>query len=286
MTSEFIDSIRKKIRYCNQTCHGSMNTEDKGLIHQHWWGRGIMNFRQWAVEHYSRRFRKSHFDASLGTNREGYWISYFNYLFNEDTKELWQEGAKGKAKVIGTTIGEGLSLALPWFLRDYMTFMLRAQSQWGNLSEMQKHNVKRVHSEMMMYIALLGLSFALGEPEDHKREVWRRWFIYEVRRMTLEAEASMPVPKAISSGLTMLNSPMAGVSTLNSLLYTLCYGPFNGDLFGPDSTIKSGKYKGENRYWRNVQKYMFPVFKDIEKIQKMGEDEAIFQVFKDTPSNK
>jgi len=285
VTSEYIESIRKKIRYCNQTCHGAMNAEDKGLIHQHWWGRGIMNFRQWAIEHYSRRFRKRHFDASLGMEREGYWTSYFHYLFNEDTKEQWDENLLGKAKVIGTTLGESVSMALPWFMRDYMTFMLRAQSQWSNLDEMQRYNVKRVHQEMMMYIALLGLSFALGEPDKHKKEFWRRWWIYQTKRMILETEASMPNPKALSSLLTMLNSPMAGVNTLNSLLYTFFYGPFNGDLIGPNSTIKTGKHKGKNRYWRNFLKYMFPFTKDIERLQTLDEDDSIFQVFKDTPSN-
>lgn len=282
ITPEWLDKIRKRIRYCNQNAHGAMNTEDKGLIHRKLWGRAVMNFRQWAVEHYSRRYRKRHFDATLGEAREGYWYSYFKYLFNEDTKEQWNEGAKGKAKVIGTTIGESISMALPWFFRDYMTFMLRSQTQWDNLTEDQRYNVKRVHSEMMMFISLLGLSFALGEPDEHKKEFWRRWWIYQTKRMLLEAEAAMPHPKAISNIMTMINSPMAGLSTLNAFMYTFMYGPFNGDAW---TTIKSGDHKGENRYLRNFLKYMVPGIKDFEQIQKLDEDDSIFQVFKDTPSN-
>lgn len=283
ITEEWLDKVRKKIRYCNQTTHGSMNTEDKGLIHQKLWGRAIMNFRQWMVEHYSRRFRGRHFDATLGENREGYWVSYWKYLWNDETKEDWKNGKK--LNVIGTTVGEGLSMVLPWFMRDYMTFMLRAQSQWDNLTEDQRYNVKRVHSEMMMYIALLGFSFALGEPDRHKKEFWRRWWIYQVKRMLLDTEASMPHPKAISNVMTIINSPMAGLNTMNSLLYTFAYGPFNGDLIGENSVIKSGPHKGENRYWRNVMKYSLPFFKDWEQMQKLSEDDAIFQVFKDTPRN-
>ena len=153
----------------------------------------------------------------------------------------------------------------------------------SNLDEMQRYNIKRVNSEMMMFVSLLGLSFALGEPEEHKKQFWRRWWIYQTKRMLLETEASMPHPKAISSGLTMLQSPMAGVNTLNSWLYTLAYGPFNGDVF---KTVKSGPHKGENVYWRNVKKYTLPFFKDWEQLQKMSEDEAIFQTFKDTPTNR
>jgi hypothetical protein len=99
--------------------------------------------------------------------------------------------------------------------------------------------------------------------------------------MILDTEASMPNPHMISSGLTILQSPIAGVNTLNSLLYSW-YGITNGDI---NTKIKSGPHKGENKYWRNFRKYNMPFFKDWEQMQRMSEDESIFQVFKDTPSN-
>ena len=268
ITKEWLDDIRRKIRYVNQTTHGSMNTEDKGLIHQYLWGRAIMNFRQWAVEHYSRRFRKRHFDASLGMDREGMWVSIYNLMFNEGTKDAWKSG--NKLDAIGM------------FMKDYWTFMLRAESQWSNLDEMQRYNVKRVHTEMMMYIALLGLQFALGEPDEHKKEWWRRWWIYQTKRMILETEASMPHLRMANNIITMIQSPMAGITTMNSLLYVF-FGLFNGDLL---DEIKSGKHKGENRYWRNVTKSTLPFFKDWEQMQNMDTDDAVFQVIKDTPTNR
>ena len=80
----------------------------------------------------------------------------------------------------------------------------------------------------------------------------------------------------------MAQSPMAGINTLNSFMYTF-YGLYNGDLL---DQIKTGKHKGENRYWRNMKKYNLPVFKDLERWQNMNTDDTIFQVFKDSPSNK
>ena len=74
---------------------------------------------------------------------------------------------------------------------------------------------------------------------------------------------------------------MAGVATLNSILY-LANGLYNGDLF---KTIKSGKHKGENKYWRNLEKYVFPFYKDIERLQTLDEDESLFKVFESTPRN-
>ena len=263
ITNDFIDKIRKRIRYANQTTHGSMNAEDKGLIHQRWWGRGIMNFRQWTVEHYSRRFRGRHFDATLGETREGYWQS----LVTDNTRELWNDKKKKDA--------------IMQFMRDMYTFTFRAQSQWSNLNDMQKHNVRRVQSEMLMYVALLGLSFALGEPDDHKQEFWRRWWIYQTRRMILDTEASMPHIKNFSNWMTVMNAPMASINTMNSLLY-MFYGLTNGDLF---EEIQSGDHAGENKYLRNVIKYDLPFFKDWEQMQNMDTDDAIFTIFDTSPSN-
>ena len=268
VTPEYEEEIRNKIRFCNQNCHGSMNEEDKGAINQKLWGRAANNFRQWMWEHYSRRFRKLHYDYTLGEMREGYWVSLQKLLWNDNTKEAWKDGSKKDAVIM--------------FLKDLMFFTFRAQSQWSNLNEMQKHNVKRVHTEMMMYVALLGLGFALGAPEDHKKDFWRRWWIYQVKRLTLEAESAMPNPNIIQSGLTIIQSPVPSVNTANSLLYSI-YGLTNGDLGTP---IKSGPHKGEDRYIRNMIRYNLPFFKDFEQLQRMDEDESLFQVFQTTPYNR
>ena len=264
VTEEWLQKVKKKIRYANQSTHGSMNTEDKGLIHRRLLGRAVMNFRQWMVEHYSRRFRKRHFDESLGMEREGYWRSLYQGVFNEDFKDNWKDHQFGAA--------------MGMLMKDMLTFAIRGQVQWAELDEMQRYNVKRAHTEMLMYLAMLGLSFALGEPDRHKKEWWRRWWIYQVRRLILDTEASMPVPSAVKSGITILQSPIGGVDTLNGLLYT-----FTG-LSDLGKTIKSGPHKGENRYIRNVLKYDAPFFKDWEQMQRMDEDDAIFKIFENSPS--
>lgn len=265
ITDTFIDKVRKKVRYVNQSTHGAMNEEDKGLLHQKWWGRGIMNFRQWMVEHYSRRFRKRHFDASLGEDREGYWYSLYKGLTNDDTKDTWNRGQKLDA--IGL------------FMKDFYTFMFRSQAQWYNLDDMQKYNIKRVRAEMLMYICLLGLGFALGDPDKHKREFWRRWWIYQNKRMLLDTEASLPGPWMLNSFITILNSPMAGINTLNSLMYVF-NGLLNGDIL---TEIQSGPHKGENKYIRNIIKYDLPFFKDYERLMEFGENDSLFKVFETTP---
>ena len=96
--------------------------------------------------------------------------------------------------------------------------------------------------------------------------------------MILDTEASMPHPAAIQNMITILQSPMASISTANSMLYTI-YGL--GDI---TDTIQSGPHKGENKYLRNVIKYDFPFVKDWEQLETMKDKDDVFKAFKITPS--
>lgn len=260
----YIDYIRNVVKYSNQAMHGAMNTEDKGIIHQYMLGRAIMNFRQWMVRHYSRRFRARHWDATLETMREGYWISLFKMLEKDRTKEAFED--------------KKFFLGMYDFLKDCITFVTRASVSYNNLEEDQKYNVKRCASEIVLFVSMLGLSFALGDPDDHKREFWRRWWIYQTRRIITEAEASMPTLQTLNSILTIFRSPIACVNTLNNMFYIVTG---LGDI---DDKVQKGRHKGENRYWYNVKKYTLPFYKDFEQMQKLTEDNATFKVL-DSNSN-
>lgn len=261
ITEDYLQSIKGKIAGVNSNCHGSMRDEDKGIIHQRILGRCVMNFRQWMVEHYARRFRKRHFDANFNAYREGYWVSLWNGLFNEDTVDTWKSG-------------HHLS-AIGLFMKDLLNFTFRSATHWHNLTDDQKSNIKRVKTEMMLCMLLIGFGAYLGEPEEHKKEAWRRFFIYQNKRMLMDEWAAIPIlpHKMIYNALNILNSPMSCISTMEALLY-LIFSP--GDMF---ETIKIGKHKGENRYWRNVKKYVLPFYKDYEQFENMDTDDTIFKPF-------
>lgn len=236
----FLDEVRDRIRYCNQNTHGSMNDEDKGLIHQYMIGRFVMNLRQWMVEHYSRRYRGEHWDASLKQWREGYY----------------------------TTVGR---LFASWG-RAWFHFESEYATRYSELTDAQKANVRRAVTEHLVLMSLLCLSFALGEPEDHKKEFWYRMWIYQTKRSLMDVTGSTPLgmPMEIDK---LVNSPIAATNTVNALLY-----PFFG-LPDIDDKIKSGRYKGWNKYGRNLLKYYVPFYNHIDQLQHMGEDESVFAVF-------
>lgn len=239
----FLDSIREKIRYCNQTTHGSMNEEDKGLIHQRMAGRFVMNLRQWMVEHYSRRYRGKHWDASLKEWREGYY----------------------------NTVGQ---LFTSW-ARAIFNFESEYATRWSEMTDSQKANCRRAMAEQIVLASLLSLSFGLGEPEDHKKEFWHRMWIYQTKRAIMDVRGSTPygLPMEMTK---MINSPVAATNTVNALMY-----PFVG-LPDINKKVKSGGYKGWNMYERNMVKYWVPFYNQIDQLQNMDEDEAVFAVFENT----
>ena len=236
----FLEKIRKRIRYVNQTTHGAMNEEDKGLIHQRMAGRFIMNLRQWMVEHYSRRFRDSHYDATLGENREGFYNTTSKFAY----------------AMVG----------------DIFNFQRESMLHWNEMNSMQKANVRRALSEILVLSSLLTLSFALGEPDDHKKEWLMRMFIYQTKRAITDINGSTPwgIPMEMN---TLINSPIAASNVVNSFIY-----PFAG-IRDINETIKSGKHKGENRYFRNIKKYLIPFYGQIEQLGEMDTDNGVFQVF-------
>lgn len=236
----FLQKVRDRIRYVNQTTHGSMNEEDKGLIHQRMLGRFAMNLRQWMVEHYSRRFRAEHWDGALGEYREGYYRTALKFMYG--------------------------------WAGDIFNFQREGMLHWKEMTTAQKANFKRALTEQLILGCLYGLEFALGEPDAHKEEWWTRMWIYQVKRAIVDVHGSTPwglVPEMN----TLLQSPIAATNVVNTILYPI-YGL-------PDimDTIKSGPHEGENKYFRNLQKYTLPFYGQIEQMMDLGEDEGIFAIF-------
>lgn len=242
INSDFVFDLKEKIRYINQQTHGSMNTEDKGLIQRRIAGRAVMNFRQWMVEHYSRRYRGRHWDGTLNAFTEGYWTTMLKFFRN--------------------------------YIRDYSGFVTTAKAQWNNLDEGQKNNIMRCLSEVAVLAALNGLAWALGDPSDHKKEWWYRMWIYQVKRLILDETASVPwgIP---SEAKTIIQSPVASVNTVNAIMYPFI-GLTNGDL---THTIESGRHEGWNKYGRNLLKYTVPFYGQIDQLAHMDEEDYIFNMF-------
>lgn len=249
----FLNSVADDIRYINQKTHGSMNSEDKGLIHRYMAGRAVMNFRQWMVEHYSRRYRGRYFDGTTRTWQEGYYNTVY--------------------KMFASYISEFLKLSID------------SNAKWDQLDNVQKDNVRRAFAEIAMFFGLLGISTAVGDPKDHKGEWGYRFLIYQIRRLIMDEEASIPpIPFLtggfVEEGTTLLNSPVAAVKTINGILY-----PITG-LEDLGEEYEKGRNKGKSKYWTKVKKNTLPFVNQIDQTIHMADEDYIFNVFDNIKWNK
>ena len=253
ITDSYLDEVKNKIRLVNQKTHGSMNTEDKGLIHRNMAGRAVMNFRQWMVEHYSRRYRGKYFDGTTRTWQEGYYNTVYKM-------------AKS-------------------YIADWLKLNIDANAKWSQLDNSQKANVRKALAEFGMLGLLLGTSIALGNPKDHKGEWGYRFLIYQVRRLLFDEMAAVPPIPAVTGGfveqgISLLNSPVASVKTINGILY-----PITG-LGEIDETYSRGPHKEENKYWVKFKKNTLPFYGQIDQLIRMGDEDYIFNVFDNISYNK
>ena len=309
----YFKAIKRRIRYVNQRCHGSMNTEDKGLIHQWMMGKLTMNFRQWMVEHYSRRYRRLHWDESIRDTDLSNFYNNTKVLLNDkkvrlfDTLEMVDSGKgdnsfvykiKDGAKTLdgaeltddvidnmlntyaqdsGWRRGFWTSTAqiIADFIKEKQAYQTSAALYWNSLSETQKADVKEVLGECFMVLALTGLSAAMGDPDKHRGEFFYRLWQYTLKRCLFDEIASLPTG-AVTEIKTIMNNPIASFQTINGLLY-----PIMG-LADIDDTIKSGRFKGQNKYWRNVKKYTIPFYGQVDQLLHIGTEDYAFQVFDNT----
>lgn len=157
VSEEYINKIKKRIRFANKNIHGAMNEEDKGIIHQFILGKLIMQFKQWMVGFYTKRFARRYWDADLEEWVEGYYNTVFKSL----------------AAIIKLEAG----LAI----------------REKGLDDYQKGNLTRFAAEMIILASLTLLKASLDAPEDREGEFWYRRWIYYTRRALADVQMGNPI---------------------------------------------------------------------------------------------
>jgi hypothetical protein len=246
LTEADIDLVNNQIKYCNDSMHGAFSQIDRGMIHRYCFGRLIMNFRQWMPAHYARRFKGLHYDALLGQYREGYYVSCYKFL--RDTVKAWKDAE--------------YSIAIHWHELD--------DTEQGR---MQKANIKRAMAETALLISLMASPMLLGRYKDKKGNWAYRNLMYQLYRMKTEVGASSPVALTgfIKNALTILNSPMACISTVDNMTRVLYFH----DLF---YKVEAGKHEGENLYVHGLEKAI-PYYRQVMNQLNLGNEDTLFKIF-------
>ena len=243
LEDSYFKEIKKKIKACSDECFGAFSQEDKGVVNQYYLGRLAMNFRQWMVEHYSRRYRTKHWDYTKKQFVEGYYVTPFRLM-----RDII------KATKDNETIAEAFK---------------------NTITKEDKYNLKKASMEMLMFIALCALNFSMGDVDDED-DYWIRFWMYNIKRMQFETFAATPLG-VIPESKKIIQSPIPAINTVDGLLY-----PINGIIAGdPWNTLERGRYEGWNKYARNLLWYSVPFYKQVDQLMHMDEEDAVFTIFTD-----
>ena len=232
--------INKQISYCNKSMHGAFGDIDKGQAHKYAFMRLVLNFRQWMPGHYERRFRGRHRDADLGEWREGFYVTLGKFAW-----ELAKD------------------------LKD-------AKFQWGThyreLTDDQKANLTRAFTESVLLVMISTSIWSMGKYKDKHRNKFYKTLLYELKRMEMEVKASNPLSADgfIKNALTMMNSPMASLTTIQDAWNLVKIS----DLL---ESVEKGRHKGENLYFHNLEK--LTPYRQLQNFWNIDKEDYLFQMF-------
>lgn len=241
-TDSYNEKMKMRIGKVNQTLNGAFNEIDRGTIHRYSLGRLAMQFRQWMPAHYSRRFASAYYDATLDQFREGYYRTLGRFTLN--------------------------------LIKDLKYAKFQVATRWRDLSEYEKRNMIRAGAELSIFTILTILCGALGHWKDRKGNFSERLALYNLKRMKLEAGASIPWPLSpdfIPNLWTILQSPAAAMKTAENLTNLLQFQ----NMF---NEIQSGKYRGWSEYERDLVRAI-PIIGQVKKVIDLSEENYMFNIF-------
>jgi hypothetical protein len=148
-------------------------------------------YRKYLVPMARRRFGKTYRNEELGVVRQGYYNTFFKYLFSD---------YKRFASIV---------------------YNAHFHSKDQGLEPFEEANIRRAFMEISVYtmLGLLIAVLALGDDEDDEEISAVRWIaLYELTKLKKEMGSLMPVPTIITDNWKVLKSPSAFNSTIDRTL--------------------------------------------------------------------
>lgn len=233
---EKIDSlIIKKIH----DSAGNYRTTDQSELYRHWWGKLFGQYKKYLVPMGQSRLRgiETAFTSKKDLTDDQ---KRFSYALQE-----YEEGTY-------TTLVRYLYSSL----KNGQRFV-QLKENWNEMSDYEKHNIKRAITEIIITSVILPLLITLiaGAAGDDDNELLF-FTAYQLRRLDTELSAY----RSISESFKMMRSPIPSARILEHSLQTLTtiINPFEWDeLIEKDS-------KGYNKFLKKQQKQI-PVVRDFIK---------------------
>lgn len=163
--------------------HGEYGELGRVALEQGALGRMVLAYRKWIVPGIKKRFYKEEYRELEGDFREGMYRTYVNF-FNKFFKEMRAHGVASSL------------------------------SQWDNLTDHQKANIKRTNYEIAFFLTASVLATFLinmkGDDDDDDKLL--NAVAYQAYRYRLEMSFYVNIPGAWK----MLSTPAASMSTIQS----------------------------------------------------------------------
>ena len=219
-TKDDIIKFSRKSAAINQRMHGIYNKADRSAFQRLAVGRLGMMFRKWMRPSWNRRFNSATYNYDLQAWTEGYYRTTGRFF---------------------------LALA-----QDMRQAQFDIASRWGEMTQTEKANVKRALTEVAHFLTVTAAIGLIEWSDDRDRPWLVRMVEYQLIRLYTELGAMLPGTPMVNEGFKLLQSPAAGVNTLQKAGDLLgMMNPFNYETFnGEEALIKGGQFEGYSKAQR------------------------------------
>jgi hypothetical protein len=241
-TKDDIIKFSRRSAAINQRLHGIYNQEDKSAIQRLGIGRMAIMFRKWIKPSLNRRFAEGMYNYDLDAWTEGYYRTAGRFM--------WQ------------------------LAKDLKAAEFNISTRWNELSGTEKANIKRALTEVAHYLAIVCILGLIDWDDQDDRPWLAAMAEYQLRRLKTEVGVLLPGPSMVREGLRIVQSPAAGINTIEHMLdLTALLNPANYM-----DEIQSGRYKGHSTAYKSFfESPLVPMNKTIYRGLHPEEGVAFFK---------
>ena len=231
--TQLINNVSAKITQFVKRVHGNYDPTSPMKIKQGILGRALIQFRSWITEGIAQRWGSYDYDEILETDFKGRYRTVPTYF-----KEM---GA------IGGTLDLLKAVLLNMIGKTH-------SYQNGSLTELDAANMRKLTSELSMYISMLAFYAAMslafrGGDDDEDEQYALNLLLNTSNKLTGEMSMYINPVEAVQ----MAKNPAPSMSIIQDSA-NLIKG-FWSVIFGGDE-IETGIYKGESRFIRGVSGFV------------------------------
>ena len=229
-----------------------------------------MMYRKWIHPAIKRRYGKAGYNPLTGTEGEGYWTTFGNWI-GESWKEVADDVRDKKNTELALNLGDmisGLGASLV--------------ANWKNLSDYEKNNMHRALTEagimLTTFLAIGLLSKFPPEKEEKMNARLASWFdnmlVYQLYRARNEIGSVAPTPLIFNEIDNTLNNPMAAWRPVHALIRL----PLVFWIPNWTTKVKSGRYRGKPKAYKYLMD--MPILSMYKQIEHFKDPSSLINYYK------